>query len=418
MNFFGITELQKAMEKDSDVSSHPISFPVERQSDIRRIFDPISYSKGASIIRMMKGFLGEEAFKKGVQTYLKKYKYSNAVQNDLWEIMTETGNEFGTLPNNMNIKDIMTTWTHQAGYPTIFVQRRNKDLIISQQRYILPATNKNDTTKWFIPISFSTQSEPKENEIPSHWMTDKDNEIVIKNAVKDGEWIDVNINRTGYYRVNYDMYYWGLFSKHYKTVPSLIKAKLIDDSLALARAELLTYDIPLTFLVKMSEEYSDILTWAAASKGLEYLNFMLTREAAYESFKAFMRFVVAPAYDHYGFSTKTGEDHVSVMHRARIVKLACYMGHDRCVNRAQLLFRDWIGSKTYSKLDPNFKDAIYATALREGGVQEWYFAYAQYKEATSASEKEILLNALGATKKPWLLSKYVTVFILFLFYFN
>lgn len=68
------------MEKDADSSSHPISFPVSKPSDIRRIFDPISYSKGASIIRMMSGFLGEKAFKGALQEYLKKFEYDNAVQ--------------------------------------------------------------------------------------------------------------------------------------------------------------------------------------------------------------------------------------------------------------------------------------------------------------------------------------------------
>lgn len=80
MDFFSIKELQTAMEIDGDSSSHPISFPVSKPSDIRRIFDPISYSKGASIIRMMNGFLGEKAFKGGLQAYLNKFQYDNAVQ--------------------------------------------------------------------------------------------------------------------------------------------------------------------------------------------------------------------------------------------------------------------------------------------------------------------------------------------------
>lgn len=80
MDFFSVKSLQDAMEIDADSSSHPISFPVSKPSDIRRIFDPISYSKGASIIRMMNGFLGERAFKEGLQAYLNTFQYDNAVQ--------------------------------------------------------------------------------------------------------------------------------------------------------------------------------------------------------------------------------------------------------------------------------------------------------------------------------------------------
>lgn len=97
------------MEKDSDRSSHPISFPVGRPSDIRRVFDPISYSKGASVVRMMQYFLGEPAFKAGVQSYLKKYQYANAVQDDLWAALTEQGHKHGTLPPELTVKKIMDT---------------------------------------------------------------------------------------------------------------------------------------------------------------------------------------------------------------------------------------------------------------------------------------------------------------------
>lgn len=68
------------MERDSDSSSHPISFPVSTPADIRRMFDPISYSKGASIIRMINGYLGDDAFKAALTAYLRKFEYSNAVQ--------------------------------------------------------------------------------------------------------------------------------------------------------------------------------------------------------------------------------------------------------------------------------------------------------------------------------------------------
>lgn len=43
--------------------------------------------------------------------------------------------------------------------------------------------------------------------------------------------------------------------------------------------------------------------------------------------------------------------------------------------------------------------------MREGGAQEWNFALKQYEDTTSASEKEVLLDALGCTQETWLLSK-------------
>lgn len=117
-----ITEFNKAMSKDSDILSHAISFPVTTESDIRRIFDPISYSKGASIVNMMRGFLGEGSFRAGLRNYLKKYEFSNALQDDLWETMTEQAHKDGVLDFNLTVKEIMDTWTVQAGYPVVHVR--------------------------------------------------------------------------------------------------------------------------------------------------------------------------------------------------------------------------------------------------------------------------------------------------------
>ncbi len=49
--------------------------PVSSPEEIDGQFDVISYQKGASIIRMMADFLGEETFRRGIVRYLKdRYK--------------------------------------------------------------------------------------------------------------------------------------------------------------------------------------------------------------------------------------------------------------------------------------------------------------------------------------------------------
>lgn len=283
MEFFSVKELQTAMDIDGDSSSHPISFPVSTPSDIRRLFGPIAYSKGASIIRMMSRFLGEKAFKSGLQAYLTKFQYDNAVQDDLWEVMTDYGHKYKTLPEDFDVKKIMDTWTLQAGYPVVTVVRKETNVTISQQKYMLPSVDHTDTTRWVIPITYETKAQRTQEGLPTYWLSNSEN-LTIPNAVDPTHWLYVNIKRAGYYRVNYDYDSWVILSRSFDEFSPAIRAQLVDDAFNLARAEILSYDIPLTFLLKLGGQ-TDVLPWAATQKSIQYLTYMINREPAFEHFR-------------------------------------------------------------------------------------------------------------------------------------
>jgi puromycin-sensitive aminopeptidase len=48
------------MELDALHNSHPIEVPVGHPSEVDEIFDAISYSKGASVIRMLHDYIGDK----------------------------------------------------------------------------------------------------------------------------------------------------------------------------------------------------------------------------------------------------------------------------------------------------------------------------------------------------------------------
>lgn len=345
-----VYEFNQAMPKDSDSSSRPISFKVRTKSDIRRVFDPISYSKGALIINMMRGFLGEETFKNGLSHYLRKFEYGNAIQDDLWEAMTVNARQTKVLAETYSVKEIMDSWTvDSAGYPILTVLRDGNDVILTQQRYFLPHTNESDTTKWFIPISFASSRREPQSEVPERWMSNTQAEITLEDVVSDDEWIQFNLNRTGYYRVNYDKLSWKNLLKHLAKFSDVTRGQLIDDSFALARANLTSYDIPITFGIFLRNYPFDYLAWWSFANGLEYITNMIRREPAYENYRTVMRYTVKSVYDEIGFEEQPNETDIELLHRSRVVNLACQFGIDRCTVKAQLLFRDWISNKVENK---------------------------------------------------------------------
>uniref|UniRef100_A0A336M1Y0 Aminopeptidase n=1 Tax=Culicoides sonorensis TaxID=179676 RepID=A0A336M1Y0_CULSO len=410
LEFFPFVESRGAMSKDSDRFSHPISFDVNHASDIRRIFDPISYSKGAAIIRMINSFLGEDAFQHGIESYLKKHEYANAVQDDLWNAFTITGHKYKTLPKDLDVKKIMDTFTLQAGYPVLHVEKNGSTIVLRQQRLKLPFPDKNDTSRWYIPITYGTKNSPG-TEIPKEWFSNDEETLVMNDIVTEDEWIYFNVNRTGYYRVNYDLASWQKLIYSFNELPPITRAQIVDDAFYLSRAEMLEYEVPVTLLVISGNDPFDVLTWSAYESGITFLTRMLRREPAFEHFRGLMKAIFKPVFDQIKFSESDEDDDLKVTHRAKMLKLICDFKIDRCTYAAQRIFREWIANRNENKIPPNLKHVVYCTSIREGGVPEWTFAYERYKETTNMNEKQIILSALGCTSEVFLLTKYLNLTI-------
>ncbi|MBN2154772.1 MAG: M1 family metallopeptidase [Candidatus Lokiarchaeota archaeon] len=179
-----------ALTRDSLINTFPIELPGGKPIDINTATAPIIYDKGASIIRVLSDFLGEEKFKLGVKSFLDKYKFDIANTEQYWAAFEEATGE--------PIKKFADSWVHQKGYPFITAHKDGNILKLQQARFTyLP--HETDTT-WLIPISYTlflsdgTQLDKKtvmeaatmEVELPENTVTYK-----------------LNTQQKGFYRVLY-----------------------------------------------------------------------------------------------------------------------------------------------------------------------------------------------------------------------
>ena len=83
------------------------------------------YNRGASIITMLAGMIGQETFLTGVRKYLKSLAYSTAVTEDLWTQLEHEARASGFFTNlkAQSIKEIMDPWVVRAGYPILTISR-------------------------------------------------------------------------------------------------------------------------------------------------------------------------------------------------------------------------------------------------------------------------------------------------------
>ena len=103
---------------------------------------------------MIESYLGEDAFKAGIQRYIQEYQYRNANRHDLFESLRTYGKE--------DLNTVFENWLVQPGYPVLFIDIGTDNEVILQQESIQQVKNPNIVINppllWQIPICYSTDA--------------------------------------------------------------------------------------------------------------------------------------------------------------------------------------------------------------------------------------------------------------------
>lgn len=404
MEPFVADQLHAAFEADALASSHPLTPPaaeVQTSAQIMQLFDQITYSKGAIVLRMLADVLGERVFHKGIKIYLNNFRLKNTNQYDVWEAMEKSQSESFS---RVEIAEVMDTWTNQIGYPVITINTSSGEAI--QKQFLFNASSESKSL-WQIPVRVKTAS----GKTALEWIfTQKvTKEMFIS---KKGEWILANVNCTGFYRVNYDLANWARLLNELEdnpqSIPLLNRGQLIDDAFNLARAKQVSVTLALNATRFLRNE-TDYLPWDSALSNLEYFIHMFDRSEVYGPMQVYLRDQVTVLYDF--FRNYTDNSTVPVepslqYNQINAISVACANGLPECLDMAKGMFHFWMNNGT-NKIHPNLRSVIYCQALAAGGQEEWEFAWERFQRSTDVSEKDQLRTALTCTKKIWLLNRYL-----------
>ncbi len=104
---FANSEKTWAYRQDQLPSTHPIMADIRDLDDVLVNFDGITYAKGASVLKQLVAYVGEEAFFKGVQAYFKRHAWGNTRLGDLLGALEET--------SGRDLKAWSKAWLETAG---------------------------------------------------------------------------------------------------------------------------------------------------------------------------------------------------------------------------------------------------------------------------------------------------------------
>ncbi|MFD0059307.1 aminopeptidase N [Streptomyces sp. NPDC127168] len=79
-----------AYRADQLPSTHPVTADIRDLEDAKLNFDGITYAKGASALKQLVAYVGQDAFLEGARRYFKRHAYGNTRLGDLLSVLEET----------------------------------------------------------------------------------------------------------------------------------------------------------------------------------------------------------------------------------------------------------------------------------------------------------------------------------------
>jgi tricorn protease interacting factor F2/3 len=267
---FHSDNMTRAFLWDALRSTHAIEANVVHPDDINEAFDAISYEKGGSVLRMVETYVGEDAFRRGVSAYLKKFQYGNASGPDLWIEIEKVA--------NVPVPRIMDKWIKKEGYPIIAAHLEGSHLVLEQKRFLLTGTESVDP--WPIPISLRVNGK-----IQHILMEGEKLSVDVGPHVEE---VVLNVGRTGFYRVNYGPKLMALLTKKFKDLSEPDRWGMIQDLYAFVLSGETTVDAYLEMIERCIDETGRLVIGEIAG---EVMNLAIVLRENKKARSIFLRFL-------------------------------------------------------------------------------------------------------------------------------
>ena len=164
---------ERIMTTDAGPRTRPVRLEMHSRKDTDGVYSQIVYQKGAAILLMLDGWLGEIRVRDGLRQYLQAHKFGNATTADLESALEGS-------------KPVLDSFLNQTGIPSIRAKCSDARLTLDQT---------NAARNWKVPVCWRG-----EGVAASCTVLDSHAEVTLRSCPA---WIYLNASGRGYYRTEF-----------------------------------------------------------------------------------------------------------------------------------------------------------------------------------------------------------------------
>jgi aminopeptidase N len=383
---------EQAMTQDERSDTRPIQAAISRDQQVDDGFDDIVSWKGQYVIRMLEGFLGEDAFRDGIRLYLKQNQFSSATSANLWAALDKT--------SGRSVSQIVSPWLTQPGYPMIRVTAecvKSKQVVtLEQSRFTLePATGGDQ--QWIIPVGILSTFNPHR---PSYALLDK----ITQTFDFPDCWgaLNLNANDLGFYRVWYDPDLFAKLLREWDRLSEEERVDVVSDTWAMVisnRSPISTY---LTLLESLTGETS-YSVWHNILQALITMDRLEQGQPGRAAYQAYVCSLLNPLLERLGWYPNNDEELATKLFRNELIEALSIFGDRSVINEAFERFEQML--KNPDSLAPDLRGAVAAVVGRYSSETVYAQLHQMARDATLLEAKDDYYHAMECALDPKLAEK-------------
>jgi len=391
----------RAMGADGQLASQPLRRNVATTSAIEGGFDAIAYDKGGAVLTMFEGWIGVEAFRTGVRTYMKAHARGNASAADFIAALAgastpETGEAF-------------RAYLEQPGVPLVRASltcgKHGPPRLVLHQERLVGFGEQAPADLWPIQVCARFGGKKGKSSEVCGRLDGADGELELTAAETCPAWLDANARAAGYYRVAYTPALRTSLQKHLKQVPTLERMAFAADQAALLDAGQLGAAEALELVAPLlaTGDGHDLASAVALIGGTAGL----VAESDLPAWRAWVIGKLGKRAAKAPLDPPKGESGPARDARLALLELVGSDARDRRLGaRARKAVDPWLTGK--DEHAPAELDTLLVIAARAGGDAALFDAIlARARAATDQGEQMALLEALGGFIDDELIAKAV-----------